>query len=148
MSLRIGIILSLIGIVALSVSTVNAQTPKGIFESNTFSISNMSAIKQENYIYAQDWDILGIIKNISNKTIDNIQLVADIYDPSNQLIDVVTSSPSFGKLPPGVVSSFKLEYQTDNNSTVFDHYVIRIGEESNGFGKFLGLLGNLTNLNK
>ena len=144
----VGLIFVLSTVMVLSISIVSAQQPMGTFESNTFSVSNMTAIKEEGFVYAQDWNILGNIKNVSNKTIDNIQLVADIYDPSNQLIDVVTGSPSFGKLPPDEDSSFKLEYQTDNNSTVFDHYIIRIGEGSNEFGKFLGLLGNLTNLNK
>jgi len=137
-------ITSLLALLVLSISIVSAQTPKGTFDSKTLSISNMSAIRQEDSIYAQSWDILGMVKNIGNQSYDNIELVADIYNPSNQLIDVIKGSPSFATLAPGEQSSFKIEFQTDNKDATFDHYIIHTGTESNQLGQLLGLLGNKT----
>jgi hypothetical protein len=124
--------------------SVNAQTPKGSFASEDFSISNMTAIRQDDSTNAQSFNILGIVKNISNRTIGNIQIVGDLYDPTNQFIDVVTGYPSFSTLPPRGESSFKLEYRTDNNSSVVDHYVIHVGRGSNQLGQLVDLLGNMT----
>jgi len=123
---------------------VNAQTPKGSFESQAFTISNMSAIRQDS-IYDQSWDILGIIKNISNKTLENIKVVAELYDSTNQLIDVVKGTPTFPNLTPGETSSFKVEYQTDNKNVTFDHYLIKMGVTSDELGKFGQLLSLLNN---
>jgi hypothetical protein len=136
---------TLVVVAVLVTSSVEGQSPKGVFDSKKLSLSNLTAIPVD-YGYAQSWDIIGTVKNISNKTLENIELVADMYNPSNQLINVVTGSPSFANLPPGDESSFKIQVSLYNSSTVFDHYVIRADEKPNQFGKLLGLLGNVTKL--
>ena len=139
-------VLALFSVILLTTATVNGQqSPKGAFESQAFTISNMSAITQEDSIYAQSWNILGIIKNISNKTVENVEVVAEIYDTSNQLVDVVKGTPTFPNLAPGEHSSFKIEYQTDNKNMTFDHYLLKLGTTSNQFGQFGQLLNILNN---
>jgi len=105
----------------------------------------MSAIPEEGSIYAQSWDILGVIKNISNKTAENLEVVAELYDSTNQLIDVVKGTPTFPNLAPGETSSFKIEYQTDNKNVAFDHYLLKLGMTSNELGQFGQLLSLLNN---
>lgn len=139
------IIASMLSVATLPSSIdVSAQTPKGIFESEDFSISNMTTISEGNTTHAQAFNIIGIIKNISNRTIGNIQIVGDFYDPTNQLVDVVNGFISSSTLKNGGESSFKINYQTDNNSTVVDHYVIHVGRGSNQVGQLIGSLANMT----
>ncbi|HJU80005.1 MAG TPA: FxLYD domain-containing protein [Nitrososphaeraceae archaeon] len=145
MTTIVGSILVVFSLLILTqIVDVSAQTPKGSFESQAFTISNMSAIRQDS-IYAQSWDILGIIKNISNKTLENIEVVAELYDSTNQLIDVVKGTPTFPNLAPGETSSFKVEYQTDSKNVTFDHYLIKMGITSDELGKFGQLLSLLNN---
>jgi len=139
-------VLALFSTALFTTVTISGQlTPKGSFENKAFTISNMSAIPEEGSIYAQSWDILGVIKNISNKTAENLEVVAELYDSTNQLIDVVKGTPTFPNLAPGETSSFKIEYQTDNKNIAFDHYLLKLGMTSNELGQFGQLLSLLNN---
>jgi hypothetical protein len=140
----IGTEIALISVLIFTASImVSAQTPSGAFESQEFSISNMTAIHQGNSNESQSINILGIIKNISNRTIGNIQIVADFYDNSNQLIDVVPGFSSSSTLKPNGESSFKIEYRSDNNSSTVDHYIINVGRASNQKDKLIDPVGNI-----
>ena len=72
-------------------------------------------------------DIIGIIRNISNRTFDGVQLVTQLFDKNNNLLDVQTIVPLPDTFDPNDDAPFK----TSVNNSALDHYVIRVIGTSN-----------------
>ena len=72
---------------------VKTPHPTGIFESNVFSASNLSAVGN-----GDSYEILGKIKNISNETKQGINLIVEIYDSTNHLVGLDQGYPIFTTL--------------------------------------------------
>lgn len=70
-----------IAIVLIIPVSVYAQEPKGIFRSDILSINNLTAVQ-----YNDTYNILGIITNISNDTLNGIKLSLEVYNSTNNLI--------------------------------------------------------------
>jgi hypothetical protein len=68
-------------------------------------------------------NIIGIVKNIGNKTFNGAGVVVELYDFNNRLINVIEYTLDIVKtLGPNEVSPFKVW----TNPRSFDHYVFRI----------------------
>jgi hypothetical protein len=50
---------------------------------------------------------MGIIKNIDNKTQDNVRVMAELYNSKGELIGVETGAPFFSRLGPQLTTPFK-----------------------------------------
>ncbi len=101
-----------------------AKIPDGTYDSIYFKITNMSAIYQGKF-FGDNYDILGIIENIGNKTFNQINLIVTLFDKNNTLIGVESTVPILDITSPGSKSPFKFDVLT--NSSKFDHYLIEIG---------------------
>lgn len=96
----------------------------GSYQSENFKITNMSALYKGKYI--QDiYEILGIIENTGNGTLNQIHLIATLFDKDNNLIGIDETVPVFDISKNGSNSPFKFTIST--NKTLFDHFVIEIG---------------------
>lgn len=82
---------SILLVLILSISHVFAQ-PKGTYESDNFKITNMSAIYKGSYL-GDTFDIVGMIENLGNKSFNELNLIAILYDKNNSLIDVERTVP-------------------------------------------------------
>ena len=70
-------------------------------------------------------NIIGIVKNIGNKTLNGAGVVVELYDFNNRLINVIEYSPVIVKtLGPNESRHLLLEVWT--NTLLFDHYGVRI----------------------
>jgi hypothetical protein len=119
-----GKIVLVIGVILLFwVSNVFAE-PRGMYESTNFKISNLSAIYQGKF-FGDNYDIVGIIKNIGNKTTDRLNLIVTLYNKTNGLIGVEQTIPILDVAEPNSSSPFKFDVLT--NISQFDHYLIQIG---------------------
>ena len=93
--------------------------PKGTFIGKYFRVTNMSAVSDN----ANSTNIIGIVKNIGNKTLNGAGVVVELYDFNNRLINVIEYTPVIVKtLGPNEVSPFKVW----TNTRSFDHFVVRI----------------------
>jgi hypothetical protein len=66
--------------------------------------------------------VLGILKNNSTKTLENVGMVGEFYDSYDKLVGVESSLAEFSELAPGDRSPFKIE--TDVSNQTLDHYII------------------------
>jgi hypothetical protein len=123
LSITIGfLLLLLIGITY----THAINSPIGSYESKNFQILNMSVIYKGSFI-GDNYDILGIIKNIGNKTFEgDVAMFITLYDKNGNLIGLEETTPIFDIRNPGNSSEFKFDVRT--NSSLFDHYIVKIGE--------------------
>ncbi|MGA7006182.1 MAG: FxLYD domain-containing protein [Nitrososphaeraceae archaeon] len=93
--------------------------PNGTFIGKYFRVTNMSAVSDN----VNSTNIIGIVKNIGNKTLNGAGVVVELYDFNNRLINVIEYTPVIVKtLGPNQVSPFKVW----TNTRSFDHYVVRI----------------------
>lgn len=97
--------------------------PKGAYESDSFKITNMSAIYKGNYL-GDTFDIVGMIENSGNKSFNELNLIATLYDKNNSLIDVERTVPLLDIKQQGDISPFKFVIRS--NASLFDHYVVQI----------------------
>ena len=129
MDLRI--ILLLVITVIISSNSINvfaAYNPDGTYESDSFKISNMSAIYDKSFI-GDKFNVIGFIENKSNETFSDVFLIAEFYDQDNNLIGLERNSPFFNVNFPENKSPFKFEIYLDELQ--FDHYKILVGVQSN-----------------
>jgi hypothetical protein len=120
----LGKILIIVGVVLLFwVSNVFAE-PNGMYESSKFKISNLSAIYQGKF-FGDNYDIVGIIQNIGNRTTDKLNLIVTLYNKTNSLIGVEQTIPILDVSEPNSSSPFKFDVLT--NMSQFDHYLIQVG---------------------
>jgi hypothetical protein len=93
--------------------------PKGTFIGKHFRVTNMSTVSDS----VNSTNIIGIVKNIGNKTLIGAGVVAELYDFNNRLINVIEYTPVIvNTLGPNEISPFKVW----TNTRSFDHYVVRI----------------------
>lgn len=119
-----GKILIVIGVILLFwVSYVFAE-PEGTYKSTNFKISNLSAIYQGKF-FGDNYDIVGIIQNIGNRTTDKLNLIVTLYNKTNSLIGVEQTIPILDVGEPNSSSPFKFDVLT--NTSQFDHYLIQVG---------------------
>ena len=83
----------------------------------------MSAIYKGNYL-GDTFDIVGMIENSGNKSFNELNLIATLYDKNNSLIDVERTVPLLDIIQQGDISPFKFVIRS--NASLFDHYVIQI----------------------
>lgn len=97
------------------------SSPEGTYESKNFEVTNISAV----YCNCIDtgFNMMGIIKNIDNKTHDNIQVMAELYNSKGELIGVETGAPFFSDIDPEITTPFKILVANVNQSAL-DHYII------------------------
>lgn len=116
----------LIGIlpVLIFITPTALAQPHGIYHSENFKITNMSALYKGKYI-EDIYEILGVIENIGNETSTEIHLIVTLFDKNNNLIGIDETIPIFEIGKNGNHSPFKFTIAT--NKTLFDHYVIEIG---------------------
>jgi hypothetical protein len=98
---------------------VKTTLPTGVFESKVSSVSNLSAIEN-----GDSYDILGKIKNISNETKKEINLIVETYNSTNHLVGVDQGNPIFSTLRPNEESPFKVNTNVPRFSN--DHYVVTV----------------------
>ncbi|MGD1834913.1 MAG: hypothetical protein ACPKQO_04250 [Nitrososphaeraceae archaeon] len=118
-------------IVVISTNPINifaSYNPDGTYESNSFIISNMSAIYDKSFI-GDKFNVIGFIENKSNETFNDVFLIGEFYDQDNNLIGLEKSSPFFNVNFPENKSPFKFEVFLDELQ--FDHYKILVGVQSN-----------------
>jgi hypothetical protein len=96
----------------------------GTYESQSFEITNMSAIYHPEG-YPSTYEIVGMAKNIGNSTYTNIQLSVELYDNNNTLIGVEQGNPTTD-LRPGDTSPFKISTSESIKDTDFDHFHITV----------------------
>jgi hypothetical protein len=60
--------------------------------------------------------MMGIIKNIDNKTQDNVRVMAELYNSKGELIGVETGAPFFSSLGPQLTTQFKILVANVNQS--------------------------------
>ena len=85
----------------------------------------MSAIYTGSFI-GDNYEVLGIIKNIGNKTFDYVTLYITLYDKNGNLIGLEETTPIFSTVRnPGNSSEFKFDIST--NSSLFDRYIVKVG---------------------
>jgi hypothetical protein len=122
--ITIGFLLLLL-LIGITYNTYAINPPKGGYESKSFQITNMSAIYKGSFI-GDNYDILGLIKNIDNKTFDgDVAMFITLYDKNGNLIGLEETTPIFDVSNPGNSSEFKFDIRT--NSSLFDHYIVKIG---------------------
>jgi len=92
-----------IAIVLIIPNSVHAQEPNGIFRSDILSVNNLTAVQ-----YNDTYNILGIITNISNDTLNGIKLSLEVYNSTNNLIGLTQGSPTYTILEPGQSSTFEI----------------------------------------
>jgi hypothetical protein len=93
--------------------------PKGTFIGKHFRVTNMSTVSDS----VNSTNIIGIVKNIGNKTLIGAGVVVELYDFNNRLINVIEYTPVIvNTLGPNEISPFKVW----TNTRSFDHYVVRI----------------------
>jgi hypothetical protein len=84
----------------------------------------MSAIYKGNFL-GYKYEVLGVIKNIGNKTFNSIILYITMYDKNGNLIGIEDTQPIWDISNPGNSSEFKFDVYT--NASLFDHYIIKPG---------------------
>jgi hypothetical protein len=99
---------------------VKTPHPTGIFESKVFSASNLSAVGN-----GDSYEILGKIKNISNETKQEINLIVEIYDSTNHLVGLDQGYPIFTTLKSNEESPFKVNTTIPRFAN--DHYLVTAG---------------------
>ena len=109
-----------IAIVLIIPVSVHAQEPKGIFRSDILSVNNLTAVQ-----YNDTYNILGIITNISNDTLNGIKLSLEVYNSTNNLT-VLTQGSTYTILEPGQSSTFEILSDVGRLNG-FDHYIIKTG---------------------
>ena len=92
--------------------------------SKNFEITNMSTIYKGNFL-GDKYEVLGIIKNVGNKTFDLVNLHITMYDKNGNLIGLEETKPIWDISSPGNSSEFKFDVYT--NASLFDHYIIKVG---------------------
>ena len=123
LSIIIGFLILLLLIGNTYVYPINP--PKGSYESKNFQITNMSAIYKGSFI-GDNYEVLGIIKNIGNQTFDYVSLFITLYDKNGNLIGLEETTPIFNTVGnPGNSSEFKFDIGT--NSSLFDRYIVKVG---------------------
>ena len=110
-----------IAIVLIIPVSVHAQEPKGIFRSDILSVNNLTAVQ-----YNDTYNILGIITNISNDTLNGIKLSLEVYNSTNNLIGLTQGVPTYTILEPGQSSTFEI-LRDVGRLNGFDHYIIKTG---------------------
>jgi hypothetical protein len=110
-----------IAIVLIIPNSVHAQEPNGIFRSDILSVNNLTAVQ-----YNDTYNILGIITNISNDTLNGIKLSLEVYNSTNNLIGLTQGSPTYTILEPGQSSTFEILSDVGRLNG-FDHYIIKTG---------------------
>jgi hypothetical protein len=119
-------LLSIFGLLILIGYTyVYAINPTGSYESKNFQVTNMSVIYKGSFL-GDNYEVLGILKNIGNKTFDSVSMFISLYDKNGNLIGLEETTPIFDNVGnPGNSSEFKFDIRT--NSSLFDHYIVKIG---------------------
>jgi hypothetical protein len=110
-----------IAIVLIIPNSVHAQEPNGLFRSDILSVNNLTAVQ-----YNDTYNILGIITNISNDTLNGIKLSLEVYNSTNNLIGLTQASPTYTILEPGQSSTFEILSDVGRVNS-FDHYIIKTG---------------------
>ena len=77
--------------------------PNGTFIGKYFRVTNMSAVSDN----VNSTNIIGIVKNIGNKTLNGAGVVVELYDFNNRLINVIEYTPVIVKTL-NEVSPFKV----------------------------------------
>lgn len=96
--MKLIIVIAIILIIPVSVHT---QEPNGIFQSDILSVNNLTAVQ-----YNDTYNILGIITNISNDTLNGIKLSLEVYNSTNNLIGLTQGAPTYTILEPGLLLRF------------------------------------------
>jgi len=91
--------------------------PKGTFISKSFSITNMSTVSESNKT-----NIIGIVKNIGDRTVNDAIVSVELYNSNNSLMNVIYTPITVHTVGPKEISPFKVW----TNLRSFDHYVIRM----------------------
>ena len=113
--MKLIIVIAIILIIPVS---VHAQ---GIFRSDILSVNNLTAVQ-----YNDTYNILGIITNISNDTLNGIKLSLEVYNSTNNLIGLTQGAPTYTILEPGQSSTFEILSDVGRLNG-FDHYIIKTG---------------------
>jgi hypothetical protein len=110
-----------IAIVLIIPNSVHAQEPNGIFRSDILSVNNLTAVQ-----YNDTYNILRIITNISNDSLNGIKLSLEVYNSTNNLIGLTQGAPTYTILEPGQSSTFEILSDVGRLNG-FDHYIIKTG---------------------
>lgn len=99
------------------------SAPQGIVVSKNFTISNMTTVPHSD---GNTLDVIGILTNKGDVTTSHLKVIVQVYNSSNQLIGVSEGFPSYSVLNPEQSTPFLVP--TDVPSSIFHHYIVRIGE--------------------
>lgn len=97
----------------------------GSFVSKAFDVTNMSSVDCKclgNGVF-----VMGMIKNIDNKTHESIRVSAAVFDRNGSVIGVGDMPPFSSTLAPGQDSPFQVVIGNVNQSLV-DHFIVRTEE--------------------
>jgi hypothetical protein len=97
--------------------------PQGIVASKNFTISNMTTVPHSS---GNTLDVIGILTNNRDVTTSHLKVIVQAYNSSNQLIGISEGFPSYSVLNPGQSTPFLVP--TDVPSSIFHHYIVRVGE--------------------
>jgi hypothetical protein len=104
-------------------SVYGASAPQGIVASKNFTISNMTTVPHSS---GNTLDVIGILTNIGDVTTSHLKVIVQAYNSSNQLIGVSEGFPSYGVLNPEQSTPFLVP--TEVPSSIFHHYIVRVGQ--------------------
>jgi hypothetical protein len=90
-----------IAIVLIIPVSAYAQEPNGIFRSDILSVNNLTAVQ-----YNDTYNILGIITNISNDTLNGIKLSLEVYNSTNNLIGLTQGISNIYNIRTGSIIYF------------------------------------------
>jgi hypothetical protein len=104
-------------------SVYGASAPQGIVASKNFTISNMTTVPHSS---GNTLDVIGILTNIGDVTTSHLKVIVQAYNSSNQLIGVSEGFPSYSVLNPEQSTPFLVP--TEVPSSIFHHYIVRVGQ--------------------
>jgi hypothetical protein len=99
------------------------SAPQGIVASKNFTISNMTTVQHSS---GNTLDVIGILTNNGDVTTSYLKVVVQIYNSSNQSVGVSEGFPSYSVLNPEQSTPFLVP--TDVPSSIFHHYIVRVGQ--------------------
>jgi len=99
------------------------SAPQGIVASKNFTISNMTTVQHSS---GNTLDVIGILTNKGDVTTSHLKVIVQAYNSSNQLIGVSEGFPSYSVLNPEQSTPFLVP--TDVPSSIFHHYIVRVGQ--------------------
>jgi hypothetical protein len=118
-----GALVFIFGSLIILNAVYGASAPQGIIASKNFTISNMTTIPHS---YGNTLDVIGILTNKGDVTTSHLKVIVQVYNSSNQLIEVSEGFPSYSVLNPEQSTSFLVP--TDVSSPIFHHYIVRVDE--------------------